>query len=110
MAAVSNAEGAAANVRNFIEHNTLRKILSEIGDIKSGQPMCDVGCWYGRLTILLQGFVDTVVGFECEGGLLGLARPLALLSNTEKLTISGKLRTARHLTYHGIDGTSACNR
>lgn len=77
VSAVSDAEGPTANVRNYLEHNTLRAILSGIGGAKSGRRMCDVGCGYGRMTIVLQEFADTVVGYEREGSLLDLARPLA---------------------------------
>ncbi len=77
VSAVSDAEGPAANVRNYLEHNTLRATLSGIGGSKTGRRMCDVGCGYGRMTIVLQEFADTVVGFEREGSLLNIARPLA---------------------------------
>ena len=93
VAAVSDAEGPAANVRNFIEHNTLRDILSEIGGVKTGRRMCDVGCGYGRLTVVLQEFADTVVGFEREGGLLDLARPLSPSTEYRQVDDLGRITT-----------------
>lgn len=77
VAAVSDAEGPTANMRNYLEHRTLRDILARLGGSREGRRMCEVGCGYGRVTVVLDEFAETVVGFEREETLLEIARPLA---------------------------------
>ena len=74
--AVSDADGPAANVRNYLERQKLRDVLAKIAVAGRLRRACEVGCGYGRLIMVLQEFADEVTGFEREGHLLEIARSL----------------------------------
>jgi protein-L-isoaspartate O-methyltransferase len=73
---VSDASGPAANVRNYLEANTLRCMLREVTKHYQINSACEVGCGYGRLTMVLKEFAGKVVGFERERHLLEAGRAL----------------------------------
>ena len=74
--AVSDAIGPADNVRNYLERNTIRSIISEIQKEGSIASACEVGCGYGRLIMVLKEYAGRVVGFEREAHLLDAAKAL----------------------------------
>lgn len=73
---VSDADGPAANVRNYIEQSKLREILQVVSGGRRLDRACEVGCGYGRVTMILKEFADHVKGFEREAHLVAAARPL----------------------------------
>lgn len=81
IAAVSDADGATANVRNYIEQLTLRRILKEFYGGKTLKRACEIGCGYGRVIMVLKEFADQVKGFEREPELVETAA--ALLPDVE---------------------------
>jgi len=74
--AVNDVQGPEANVRNYIEHATVRAILSEISTIKTLQTAGEIGSGYGRMTPVLKEFAPQVYGFEREKHLVEIARKL----------------------------------
>lgn len=72
---VADATGPAYNVRCYLERRTLRELVGPAvgGRIPLG---VEVGCGYGRMTMLLGEYCDRVIGLEREASLLELARPL----------------------------------
>jgi 2-polyprenyl-3-methyl-5-hydroxy-6-metoxy-1,4-benzoquinol methylase len=81
VSAVSDAMGPADNVRNYLERQTIRSILSDIVKDEPILSACEVGCGYGRLIMVLNEYADTVVGFEREPHLVEVAK--RLLPNIE---------------------------
>jgi 2-polyprenyl-3-methyl-5-hydroxy-6-metoxy-1,4-benzoquinol methylase len=81
VSAVSDAIGPADNVRNYLERETIRSILSEIVKDRPILSACEIGCGYGRLIMLLKEYADRVVGFERESHLVDVAK--VLLPNIE---------------------------
>jgi protein-L-isoaspartate O-methyltransferase len=73
---VCDAEGPAAGVRNYLEHRTIRAILTRISQERPIRRACDVGCGYGRLTMVLREFAAEVTGFEREADLVRIASAL----------------------------------
>lgn len=73
---VSDVAGPVDNVRNYIERRNLRSILKELSAIHPIKSTCEVGCGYGRITMVLKEFADHVVGFEREPHLATLAQSL----------------------------------
>jgi SAM-dependent methyltransferase len=73
---VSEATPPALNVRNYYDRRTVRTILH---DITGGRPLaraCEIGCGYGRVTMVLAEFAGKVTAFEREEHLVDIARPL----------------------------------
>lgn len=66
LAEVADAVGPAANVRNYLEQRDVRRCLATAATIKPIRRACDVGCGYGRLTMVLSEFAESVSGFERE--------------------------------------------
>lgn len=73
---VSEAEGPAANVCNYLERRTLRSLLTRISGGNRLNRACEVGCGYGRIVMTLKEFADEAVGFEREPQLVKIARAL----------------------------------
>jgi SAM-dependent methyltransferase len=71
--ACSDAQGPAANVRNYHEHATLRRILTEVTQGRRLQRAAEVGCGFGRVIVVLREFADFVMGFERERHLIQTA-------------------------------------
>jgi 2-polyprenyl-3-methyl-5-hydroxy-6-metoxy-1,4-benzoquinol methylase len=73
---VSDADGPAANVRNYLERRTLRAVLANATGGRRFQRACEIGCGYGRLIMVLEEFAHEVTGFEREAHLVDVARTL----------------------------------
>lgn len=73
----SNATGPEANVRNYTEMQTIHSILRSVHDKYPISTACEVGCGYGRLTMVLGEFSRKIVGFEREEHLLNIAKELS---------------------------------
>lgn len=71
--AVTDADGPALNVRNYIECKNLREVLKIY---EGGRVAGELGCGYGRVIMVLSEFYDEVHGFERECELLEIAREL----------------------------------
>ena len=76
VSAVSDALGPVANVRDYKERQTIRSIIANIHKQKPITSACEVGCGYGRITMVLDEFAKKTVGFEREGHLVKIAQPL----------------------------------
>jgi SAM-dependent methyltransferase len=76
VSAVSDASGPVDNVRNYRERQTIRSIISGISGERAIGSACEVGCGYGRLTMVLEEFAKKTVGFEREPHLVDIARSL----------------------------------
>ena len=72
---VVDASGPTYNIRNYLERQTIRSILSDLKTDKISSA-CEVGCGYGRIIMVLKEFADNVVGFEREPHLLRIAQSL----------------------------------
>jgi protein-L-isoaspartate O-methyltransferase len=73
---VSDAIGPTDNVRNYLERNTIRRILEEITYDTKIISACEIGCGYGRIIMVLKEFAQKVIGFERESHLVHIARDL----------------------------------
>jgi len=73
---VSDISGAAASLRNYLEQRDVRRCLEAAASERALGSACDVGCGYGRLTMVLREAARRVVGFEREDDLLSQARRL----------------------------------
>jgi ubiquinone/menaquinone biosynthesis C-methylase UbiE len=67
---VSDIGGAASSLRNYLEQRDVRRCLEAAARERPIRSACDVGCGYGRLTMVLREFAGRVVGFEREDDLL----------------------------------------
>jgi len=76
VSAVNDVQGPEANIRNYLEHSTVRAILNEISTIKTLHTAAEMGCGYGRMTPVLKEFVPQVYGFEREKHLVEIAQKL----------------------------------
>ncbi len=74
--AVSDATGPADNVRNYVERENVRSMLKKVVRNYPVNSACEVGCGYGRLTMVLKEFTQKVAGFEREKILVDIAKPL----------------------------------
>ncbi|HSP17213.1 MAG TPA: class I SAM-dependent methyltransferase [Thermoanaerobaculia bacterium] len=74
--AVSDAEGPTANVRNYLDHCTIRNILTDVAGGRKLSRACELGCGYGRVIMVLKEFADYVTGFEREQVLVDVASGL----------------------------------
>ncbi|MFZ5447608.1 MAG: class I SAM-dependent methyltransferase [Thermodesulfobacteriota bacterium] len=74
--AISDAHGPTANVRNYLEHQTIRQIVGELAQGRKLRRACEIGCGYGRIIMVLKEFADYVKGFEREEHLVETARSL----------------------------------
>lgn len=72
---VVDAVGPTYNVRCYLERRAIRELLREVvpGQLPLG---VEVGCGYGRMTMVLGEFCESVIGLEREESLLEIARPL----------------------------------
>jgi SAM-dependent methyltransferase len=66
IAEVADTVGPAANLRNYLEQRDVRRCLAAAVARRPIRRACDVGCGYGRLTMVLTEFAPEVVGFERE--------------------------------------------
>jgi SAM-dependent methyltransferase len=73
---VMDAVGPGGNLRNYLEQRDVRRCLAAAAAIRPLRRACDVGCGYGRLTMVLTEFASEVVGFEREPAFVAEARRL----------------------------------
>jgi SAM-dependent methyltransferase len=73
---VADTAGPAANVRNYLEQRDVRRCLARAAETRPIRRAADVGCGYGRLTMILTEFAPEVVGFERETAFVDEARRL----------------------------------
>ena len=76
VAEVADVAGPSANVRNYLEQRDVRRAVQAASSIKPIARACDVGCGYGRLTMVLSEVAAQVVGFEREPAFVVEARRL----------------------------------
>lgn len=69
--AVTDAEGPALNVRNYLERRNLRAVLKLSA---GGRVAGELGCGYGRIIMVLSEFYAEVHGFERESEFLAIAQ------------------------------------
>lgn len=74
--AVSDADGPTANVRNYLDQQTIRTVLGQLTQGKKLGRACEVGSGYGRVILVLKEFADKVVGYEREQDLVDIAARL----------------------------------
>jgi len=114
--ALTEADGPTLVVRTYLEHAAVRTILS-------GLPLrraCELGCGYGRMTMVLQEFAPYVKGFEREAHLVDIARALlpqlhfeqtsdlALVQDSERYDLVMTFTALQHLT--DADARRVCDR
>ncbi len=73
---VSDTGGPAAGLRNYLEQRDVRRCLTAASALCRLRRAADVGCGYGRLTMVLSEFASAVVGFEREPALVAEATRL----------------------------------
>ena len=66
VAEVADAVGPAANLRNYLEQRDVRRCLAKASTLMPIRRAADIGCGYGRLTMVLAEVATEVVGFERE--------------------------------------------
>ena len=76
VAEVADVGGPSANVRNYLEQRDVRRCLRAAAAIRPIERACDVGCGYGRLTMVLGEVAARVVGLEREPAFVAEARRL----------------------------------
>lgn len=72
----SDVSGPASNLRNYLEQRDVRRCLNVAAAETRIRAAGDVGCGYGRLTMVLSEFCSAVTGFEREGDLVAEASRL----------------------------------
>ena len=90
LAEVADVVGPAANLRNYLEQRDVRRCLAAAAALKPIQRACDVGCGYGRLTMVLAEVAAEVVAFEREPAFVEEARrllPAITFQNLSSLTV-----------------------
>jgi ubiquinone/menaquinone biosynthesis C-methylase UbiE len=73
---VADTVGPGANLRNYLEQRDVRRCLGEARMLKPVRRAYDVGCGYGRLTMVLMEVAESVVGFEREASFVEEAQRL----------------------------------
>jgi SAM-dependent methyltransferase len=76
LAEVADVMGPSANVRNYLEQRDVRRCLTTARQRRPIARACDVGCGYGRLTMVLSEFAEDVSGFEREPAFVEIAQRL----------------------------------
>jgi SAM-dependent methyltransferase len=72
----SDVTGPGSNLRNYLEQRDVRRCLRVAAADGPIGAAGEVGCGYGRLTMVLSEFSSAVAGFEREGALVAEARRL----------------------------------
>ncbi len=76
VAEVMDAVGPGGNVRNYMEQRDIRRCLQAAAARTPVRRACEVGCGYGRVTMVLTEFAETVVGYEREPAFVAEAQRL----------------------------------
>ena len=58
--AISDADGPSGNVRNYLEQETIRDILTDLTQERRLARACEIGCGYGRVIMVLKEYADYV--------------------------------------------------
>ena len=88
---VADAAGPSANLRNYFEQRDLRRCVAAAAALKPIRSACDIGCGYGRLTMVLAEVAAEVVGFEREATFVEEARRLLPAVEFFQVASLGKL-------------------
>jgi SAM-dependent methyltransferase len=67
---------AAFAARTYLEHRDLRALVTAAAGGRRFVSACEIGAGFGRMTVVLTEFADTVVGFERERHFVDEARRL----------------------------------
>ena len=114
--ATTESDGPALVARTYLEHAAIRQILAGVGLLRRA---CELGCGYGRMTVVLQEVAADVTGFEREGHLVEAARALmpgiafhqvsdlALVDASEPFDLVMTFTVLQHLTDADARRTSA---
>lgn len=73
---VVNADLPAFALRTYLEQSDLRSFLQRANAIRPLESACELGCGYGRMTVVLGEFARQVVGFERQPPFVETARRL----------------------------------
>src|SRR5438105_61906 len=73
---VVDASGPTYNLRNYLEQSGVRRFMKQANEAHAIRRACDVGCGYGRLTMVLGEFAEFVTGFEREPSFINEAQEL----------------------------------
>jgi len=73
---VADTIGPGANLRNYLEQRDVRRCLEAARKLRPITRAFDVGCGYGRLTMVLMEVAGAVAGFEREASFVDEARRL----------------------------------
>ena len=115
--ATTESDGPTLVARTYLEHAAVRTILARVGRLRRA---CELGCGYGRMTVVLQEFADRVTGFERERHLVETARrltpgiafqevsELALVDDPEPYDLVMTFTVLQHLT--DVDARRTCAR
>lgn len=71
---ISDVYGPDLILRTYLEHGALRFILQQLAAPKT--TACELGCGYGRMTVVLTEFFEKVFGFERESEFVTWGRRL----------------------------------
>ena len=92
VAEVADAAGPSANLRNYLEQRDVRRCLAAASELGPIRRACDVGCGYGRLTMVLAEVAEKVVGVEREGSFVQEARPFERVHGASRARSSRNTR------------------
>jgi SAM-dependent methyltransferase len=73
---VVDVDYPAFAIRTYLEHVDLRAYVRRISAGNRLEHACEIGCGYGRMTVVLTEFASRVVGFERQPELVEEARRL----------------------------------
>jgi SAM-dependent methyltransferase len=73
---VVDADVPAFALRTYLEQSDLRSLLRQANAIRPLDAACELGCGYGRMTVVLGEFARQVVGFERQPRFVEIARRL----------------------------------
>lgn len=84
--------GPSLSVRNYIEQADVRRIMAECSREIDILNACELGCGYGRMTMVLSEYSEQVHGFEREKAFVDIAKALIpgiTFNNLESLSDTG---------------------
>ena len=70
-------KGLESIIRTYVDHTGLRQFLSDIPGGLKLKRAAELGCGYGRMSLVLAEFADETWGFERETNLVQMAQRLA---------------------------------
>jgi len=91
---VVDADLPAFALRTYLEHADVRAVLRQAVPAGPVESACEVGCGYGRMTVVLGEFARRVEGFERQPEFVAAARRLHTAFTFHQVSTLGQLPAA----------------